>query len=46
MIKNEEVSDAIELNEKFLAEHLGVEPAELSRLKKIELRIDTTCHNL
>jgi Leucine-rich repeat (LRR) protein len=46
MIKNEEVSDAIELNEKFMAEHLGVPANELSRLTKIELRVDTSCHNL
>ncbi len=46
IIENQEVSDAIELNEKFLAEHLGVEASELSRLTKIELRVDTSCHNL
>jgi len=40
------VEDAIELNEKFLAEHLGVKSEELSRLTKIELRVDTSCHNL
>ncbi|TNV71337.1 hypothetical protein FGO68_gene1216 [Halteria grandinella] len=46
IIENEEVEDAIELNEKFLAEHLGVKCEELSRLTKIELRVDTSCHNL
>jgi hypothetical protein len=46
IIENQEVSDAIELNEKFLAEHLGVEASELSKLTKIELRVDTSCHNL
>ena len=46
IIENEEVSDAIELNEKFMAEHLGVPANELSRLTKIELRVDTSCHNL
>ena len=46
IIENEEVGDAIELNEKFLAEHLGVDALELSRLTKIELRVDTSCHNL
>lgn len=32
ILENEEVEDAIELNEKFLAEHLGVPQDELSRL--------------
>ena len=32
IIENEEVEDAIELNEKFLAYHLGVEMEDLSRL--------------
>jgi hypothetical protein len=45
-LEKEDVSDAIELNEMFLAEHLGVRPEELSRLTKIELRVDTSCHNL
>ena len=36
----------MELNEKFLAEHLGVDVNELSKLTKIELRVDTSCHNL
>jgi hypothetical protein len=46
ILENHEVSDAIDLNEKFLAEHLGVKHEELSLLKKIELRVDTSCHNL
>jgi len=46
LIENEEISDAIELNEKFMAEHLGVPAHELSLLTKIELRVDTSCHNL
>jgi hypothetical protein len=46
IIQNEEVEDAIELNEKFLAEHLGVQIPDLGRLEKIELRVDTSCHNL
>lgn len=46
IIQNHEVSDAIDLGEKFLAEHLGVKLEELSTLKKIELRVDTSCHNL
>ena len=32
IIQNEDVEDAIELNEKFLAEHLGVRAEELSIL--------------
>lgn len=46
ILQNEDVEDAIELNEKFLAEHIGVKPEELSLLTKIELRVDTSCHNL
>lgn len=46
IIENEEIEDAIELNEKFLSYHLGVPAEELSRLQKIELRVDTSCHNL
>jgi hypothetical protein len=38
--------DAIDLNEKFLSENLDVKPEELSRLTKLELRVDTSCHNL
>jgi Mn-dependent DtxR family transcriptional regulator len=36
----------LNIAEKFLAEHLGVKSEELSRLTKIELRVDTSCHNL
>lgn len=46
IIENEEVEDAIELNEKFLSQHLSVKHEELSKLTKIELRVDTSCHNL
>ncbi len=46
IIDNEEIENDIELNEMFLAHHLDVKPEELSRLTKIELRVDTTCHNL
>lgn len=46
MIDNEEIQNDIELNEMFLAQHLDVKPEELSELTKIELRVDTTCHNL
>ena len=46
IIENEEVEDAIELNEIFLSHNLGVKPEELSKLTKIELRVDTSCHNL
>lgn len=46
IIENEEIEDAIELNERFLSQHLGVKLEELSTLTKIELRVDTSCHNL
>ena len=46
IIENEEVGDALELNEIFLAQHLDVKVEELARLSKIELRVDTSCHNL
>ena len=46
IIENEEVEDAIELNEKFLAQHLNVKHEDLALLQKIELRVDTSCHNL
>jgi hypothetical protein len=37
----------VDLNEKFLSLALGgVEVAELALLTKIELRVDTSCHNL
>ena len=40
------MEDAIELNEKFLSLHLGVKSEDLSKLSKIEMRVDTSCHNL
>jgi hypothetical protein len=41
------VEDVVDLNEKFLSLALGgVEVAELALLTKIELRVDTSCHNL
>eukprot|EP00347_Sterkiella_histriomuscorum_P023670 403333794 len=43
---DEEIENAIELNELFLSQQMGVKPEELARLTKIELRVDTTCHNL
>lgn len=46
IIENEEVEDAIELNEKFLSQHMGVKIEDLSKLTKIEMRVDTSCHNL
>lgn len=46
IIENEEVEDAVELNERFLSKHLGVKHEDLSKLTKIELRVDTSCHNL
>ena len=46
IIENEEIEDAIELNERFLALHLNVKHEDLAKLTKIELRVDTSCHNL
>lgn len=46
IIENEEVEDAMELNEKFLSQHLNVAVEDLSKITKIELRVDTSCHNL
>lgn len=43
---NEEIEDAVELNEVFLSQHLGVPLNDLQKLTKIELRVDTSCHNL
>ncbi len=41
------MEDVVDLNEKFLSLALGgVEVAELALLTKIELRVDTSCHNL
>lgn len=42
IIDNEEIENDIELNEKFLSQHLEVPPEELALLTKIELRVDTT----
>ena len=46
MIDEQDIENAIDLNEMFLSQHLEVKPEELARLTKIELRVDTTCHNL
>lgn len=46
ILENEEVVDVVDLNEKFLSQQLGVERDELAVLPKIELRVDTRCHNL
>lgn len=41
------MEDVVDLNEKFLSLALGgIEVAELALLTKIELRVDTSCHNL
>lgn len=41
------MEDVVDLNEKFLSMALGgIEIAELALLTKIELRVDTSCHNL
>jgi hypothetical protein len=46
-LEQDEVGDVMELNEKFLTMALGgVEVHELATIKKIELRVDTSCHNL
>jgi uncharacterized protein YjgD (DUF1641 family) len=46
IIENEEVEDVLDLNEKFLSLNLGIDVEELVFLTKIELRVDTSCHNL
>lgn len=42
----EQVEDVFDLNEKFLSLCLGVDVSTLNTLTKIELRVDTSCHNL
>ena len=47
IMNNEEVEDVMDLNEKFLAMALGgIDVSELALLKRLELRVDTTCHSL
>jgi hypothetical protein len=46
ILDNEEIKDAEDLNEKFLSSHLGIEIDELEFLQKIELRVDSSFHNL
>ena len=46
IIDNEDVEDALDLNEKFLSYHLNIDSEDLSFLSKIELRVDTSQHNL
>lgn len=46
IIENEEVEDVVDLNQKFLAQSFGVDEDQLAILPKIELRVDTRCHNL
>lgn len=47
ILETEGVEDVIDLNEKFLCLALGgLNPSELTTLHKIELRVDTSCHNL
>jgi len=36
----------VDLNEKFLSQQIGVDQEELALLPKIELRVDTSVHNL
>lgn len=40
------IEDAEDLNQKFLAQQLGVDAVEIALLQKLELRVDTSCHNL
>ena len=46
IIENEDVTDVVDLNEKFLSQMLGVEQEQLITLPKIELKVDTRLHNL
>ena len=46
ILDNEDVEDVVDLNEKFLSQSLGVDQQDLALLPKIELRVDTRCHNL
>jgi hypothetical protein len=47
ILDQEEVEDVMDLNEKFLCMALGgIEVSELAILPKIELRVDTSSHNL
>jgi hypothetical protein len=47
LIEQEGVEDVIDLNEKFLCLCLGgIDVSELAYMTKIELRVDTSCHNL
>jgi hypothetical protein len=47
IMEQDEVGDVMDLNERFLQMALGgVEVSELAILPKIELRVDTSCHNL
>lgn len=46
IIDNEDVQDVLDLNEKFLSTHLNIDVEELVKLEKIELRVDTSFHNL
>ena len=46
IIEREEVENVIDLNEKFLSLALGVNVENLQTMTKIELRVDTSHHNL
>lgn len=41
-----DIQDAEDLNQKFLAQQLGIDAIEIALLEKMELRVDTSCHNL
>ena len=46
IIENDDVQDAVDLNEKFLSQMMGVDPDQLITIPKIELRVDSRVHNL
>ncbi len=46
IIENDEVENDVELNERFLSDHMDIPVEELSSMQKIELRVDTSTHNL
>ena len=46
MMENEDICDAVDLNERFLSRQLGIDQSDLALLPKIELRVDTNLHNL
>ena len=43
---DEGVNSAVELSERFLCQALSCPPAQLAHLRKLELQLDTSQHNL